>query len=175
MHCHLFAVIVFCPLHRMWYWCVLSGIWTCQSLCLRTCLCSSGSSLTCSLGWTVLVFATQTSMMLWNRSSKTRNTWYCLTRCLIWIVDLILWVTSCSAQQQLLSLVSACECLVVVDTLHYILYVGCGSRWIKWCRCMRQWWPDTLLWLLAQRVEGNRLWSARYVKLRPSQCHHHIT
>lgn len=45
------------------------------------------------------------------------------------------------------------------------------TRWIKWCRCMRQWWPDTRLWLSAQQVEGNQLWSAHCVKLRPSQCH----
>lgn len=53
-----------------------------------------------------------------------------------------------------------------VNTLHFLH----GNRWTKWCRCMKQWWPDTLLWLLGQQVEENQLWSARCVKLRPSQC-----
>lgn len=117
MHCHLFPIVLVFPLHRMWYWCVLSGTWTCQSLCLRTCLCSSGWSQTCSLGWTVLVFAIPISMMLWNRSSKRRNTSCCLTRCLIWVLDLIFWDTGSPAQPKdcwvSVDLVSACECLVV--------------------------------------------------------------
>lgn len=100
MFCHLSAIILMFPLHRMWYWCVLSGTWTCQSLCLRMSPCSSGSSQTYSLGWTVLVFAIPTSMMLWNRSFKRRNTSYCLTRCLIWVLDLILWDTGCPAQPE---------------------------------------------------------------------------
>ena len=59
------------------------------------------------------------------------------------------------------------ECLGV--DVHSNLSAVCGFRWIKWCRCMRPWWPGTPLWLWARQVEGNRLWSARCVKLRQSQ------
>lgn len=59
---------------------------------------------------------------------------------------------------------------VSVKIIQPVVCAVCGARLTKWCRYMRRWWPDTLLWLWVQQVEESRSWSALYVKLRQGQC-----
>lgn len=69
-----------CWMTRMWFWWELWETWTFPSLYLRMCLSSWGWSLTCSLGWTALAFATPASMTQWSRPSRTTTTFCSLYR-----------------------------------------------------------------------------------------------